>query len=221
MNWSYDGNTGPEHWSNVCTLARTGQRQSPIDLRDAEPGGVGDFSLDYRSVRVKVRDTGRNYRFDCGKGCRVRIAGSEFQLVEFHFHSPSEHKVDGNGQPIEMHLMHQNTAGRIAVVAVFFSGRAGENCHLKKAWQDLPERFGDRVLSEFHIDPSKFLPADHVRYVYPGSITTPPCTEGVTWVVFKTPVFAGVGQIKRLQLLRPHSCRPLQPLNGREIRLGR
>lgn len=150
MNRSYNGNTDPEHWNNVCTLARTGRRQSPVDLRDAEPGGVGDFSEDYRPVRIKLRDTARNYRFDCGKGCRVRIAGSEF-----------------------------------------------------------------------HLDPSKFLPPNRARFVYPGSITTPPCTEGVTWVVFKTPLHASVAQIKKFQSHRPHTCRPLQPLNGREIRFGR
>jgi carbonic anhydrase len=224
--WSYEGAAGAEHWGDLdpeYAACKTGKEQSPIDIRGAERAELPALHFDYRSGPFRyLINNGHtirvNYHDTPPAGSFLIVGGTRYQLTQFHFHRPSEEFIDGHPYAMEVHLMHQASDGRVAGVTVFL--KAGEaNATVQKIWDHMPATEGqEREIAGIEINPAGLLPRDHGYYMYMGSVTAPPCTEGVTWFVLKTPVDISTKQVGAFANLYPHDVRPLQPLNGRVVK---
>jgi carbonic anhydrase len=148
-------------------------------------------------------------------GGSAELSNRDYKLVQFHFHTPSEEKIDGKNYPMVAHLVHRDDAGNLAVIAVLFK-RGRENAALKSIFQRLPAKEGEVPLSE-RIDATKLLPPNRAYYAFRGSLTTPPCSEGVSWYVLKQAVEMSAGQIGAFKKVFKMNARPVQPLNAREV----
>lgn len=220
--WSYEGETGPEHWGDLdptYVLAKTGKEQSPIDLDPAASTAEGADALAfaYQPTTLEVLHNGHTVEDNYNDGGSIELGGTEYKLAQFHFHSPSEHTVAGKHAAAEMHFVHHDADGGLAVVAVFIDEGA-ENAVFKSIGNYLPEEVGraDHV-DGISIDATALLPTNRATWRYDGSLTTPPCSEGVRWVVMKEHITASAEQIERFRRLYGGNNRPTQPLNGREL----
>ena len=222
-HWSYEGEFGPENWArvkpefNTCAI---GQRQSPVHIQETGTlqGPAEPLQFDYRPSGGSVVNNGHTIQVDLEPGNTLSVRGSTYQLLQFHFHHPSEEKVNHKGFSMVAHLVHKNFEGQLAVVAVLIDpGAANDLIH--KVWTHMPLDSGDRVrLPPGLIDVSALLPADQRYYQFIGSLTTPPCTEGVLWNVLKAPMTVSREQLRLFAQLFPNNARPVQALNGRVVR---
>ena len=217
-HWTYGGDTGPEHWgeldvgNKVCSL---GFQQSPIDLRDAIPARPGAIAVNYKSTALRIVNNGHTIQCNVDPGSSVTLDGQNFRLLQFHFHHPSEHAMDGRRFDMEAHFVHINDAGMLAVLGVFIEP-GGENSLLAPVWRHMPRDAGpEKKVSSVTLDPAWLLPANQQYYRYLGSLTTPPCSEKVIWSVFSEPVQASTAQIKQFASLFDMTARPLQGLHRR------
>lgn len=223
--WDYSGPRGPRHWSALDTAyaaCNDGREQSPIDIRSTIRADLPALRFEYKSGPLEgLTDNGKtirvNYHAPRNENVLV-VAGDRYRLTQFHFHRPAEELVNGKRYDMVLHLMHEASDGRVAGVAVFLTaGRA--NATIQRIWDHMPTVVGteDSVLG-IDIDPAGMLPRDAAYYMYVGSLTAPPCTEGVTWFVLKTPVEISAAQIAAFAKRYPHDVRPVQPLNGRVVK---
>jgi carbonic anhydrase len=222
-HWSYEGEYGPENWArvkpefNVCAI---GKRQSPVHIQETGTlqGPAEPLVFDYRPSGGTVVNNGHTIQVDLEPGNTLSVRGSTYQLLQFHFHHPSEEKVNHKGFSMVAHLVHKNFEGQLAVVAVLIDpGAANDMIH--KVWTHMPLDSGDRVrLPPGLIDVRALLPADQRYYQFIGSLTTPPCTEGVLWNVLKSPMTVSREQLRLFAQLFPNNARPVQALNGRVVR---
>ena len=222
--WDYPGPKGAEHWSTLdpdYLTCNAGKEQSPIDIRNTLKAELPTIRFEYKSEPVKyVINNGHTIRVDYhdapGSGNFLIVADKRYQLRQFHFHRPSEEYVHGKPYAMVLHLMHQASDGNVAAVAVLLKeGRA--NATIQQVWEHMPTSEGQREAAGVALNPAGMLPRDTGYYVYMGSVTAPPCTEGVKWFVLKTPVDISAAQIKAFARLYPHDVRPVQPLNGRVV----
>jgi carbonic anhydrase len=224
-HWSYEGEYGPENWArvkpefNVCAI---GKRQSPVHIQESGTlqGPAEPLVFDYRPSGGTVVNNGHTIQVDLERGNTLTVRGATYQLLQFHFHHPSEEKVNHKGFSMVAHLVHKNDEGQLAVVAVLIDpGAANDLIH--KVWTHMPLDSGDRVrLPTGLIDVNALLPADQRYYQFIGSLTTPPCTEGVLWNVLKSPMTVSKEQLRLFAQLFPMNARPVQALNGRVVREG-
>jgi carbonic anhydrase len=222
--WSYAGADGPSHWGTLdpdYAPCITGKEQSPIDIRNAKKANLPAIRFEYKSGPLKyLLNNGRTIRVNYhapGSGNFLIVGDSRYQLTQFHFHRPSEEYI--NGKPFDMvvHLMHETNDGKVAGVAVLLKA-GGANATMQQIWEHMPALEGkEQDIPGVEINPAGLLPHDNAYYAYKGSLTAPPCTEGVAWFVLKTPVNVSPGQIAAFAKLYPHDVRPLQPLNGRVV----
>jgi carbonic anhydrase len=218
--WSYEGEHGPAHWGDVETdyaVCKTGRNQSPIDITGAVKADLPPIQFDYKAAPLRIINNGHSIQVNYPEGSFIIVDGIQYQLVQFHFHHPSEEKIKGKSFDMVVHLVHKNAEGNLAVVAVLM--RKGQaNALLKTLWEHLPKAEGKEVASaDVTINPMELLPAQRGYYTYTGSLTTPPCTEGVKWLVLKTPVEISDVQIDRFAHIYKHNARPVQPLDGRVV----
>jgi len=220
--WSYTGATGPAKWGKLGkdnAVCGTGGLQSPIDIPDADvrKGDIPPLLFNYKTVPVKIIDNGHTIQVNYPPGSFLTVDGKRFELVQFHFHHPSEEKVNGKGHEMVAHLVHKGDNGKLAVVAVFLDPGA-DNEVMKSLWKNLPTTKGKEVTVESaQINALQLLPKNKDYYRYEGSLTTPPCTENVTWLVLKTPTQVSGEQIARFGRIYPNNARPVQPRNDRDI----
>ena len=223
--WTYQDLTGPAHWADLdpsfatCT---SGQAQSPIDLTAAESVDLINPDFHYKSVPLNLLNNGHTIQVPYAPGSYVMIDGERYNLLQFHFHSPSEHAIESKVQPAELHLVHQNDAGELAVVAVLLQNdeSIGEpSLGYKELGQVLPAKAGDKVRTEKTINAQDLLPETTTTYRYSGSLTTPPCTESVSWLVMAEPVSLPAAQILQYEQLLNHNNRPIQSLNRRRVQM--
>jgi carbonic anhydrase len=226
--WSYDGERGPDRWSALDPeyAACSGRQQSPVDIQGTETADLPPLRFDYTIAPLKyLINNGKtirvNYHDPKGTGSVLVVGGKRYQLTQFHFHRPSEEYIHGKPFDMVIHLMHEADDGKVAGVAVLVkAGRV--NRTVQQLWDHMPSTQGDEhAIAGVDINPADLLPPNAVYYTYEGSLTAPPCTEGVTWFVLKTPVDVSHPQIDAFARLYPHNVRPLQPLNGRVIRESR
>jgi len=220
MKWSYAGETGPEHWADLdpdWAIAREGRRQSPIDLTGAIPADLPRLRFQYSDSPLEVRNTGNSIQVAYGPGSRLEAEGRSFDLVQFHFHAPSEHRVQGEEYAMELHLVHLASNGEVAVVAVLI--RPGSvNRGIETIWEHAPETPGREAAPPgVRIHAERLLPSDRSYYRYNGSLTTPPCSEGVDWFVLRKPIDLSSRQIESYRGLHPDTARPLQRRHGRLV----
>ncbi|MDK3256074.1 carbonic anhydrase [Blastococcus capsensis] len=223
-SWSYEGETGPANWAELeadYATCAAGERQSPVDLpapADAAQGEAAVVTYDYQPAAYEVVDTGHTIQADAGSSAGgITVAGEDYELLQFHAHAPSEHAFAGERTDLEVHLVHQNAAGELAVVGVLVEEGESSSA-LAEAWADLPT--GEQTVSVADFDAGTLLPEDRTTYQYEGSLTTPPCTEGVQWLVMQETATAPAEVITGFEEAVGESARPLQPLNEREPVLG-
>ena len=222
VHWTYAGATGPAKWGTLekgFAECKLGQVQSPIDIPDAtvRKGDLPSLLFNYKPVPLKIIDNGHTVQVNYSPGSFVTIEGKRYELLQFHFHKPSEEKIDGKGHDMVAHLVHQGPGGKLGVVAVFLDAGKG-NALVKTLWDNLPkEKDKEVVLDAVKVNAIELLPSNKGYYTFAGSLTTPPCSEDVSWYVLKTPVQVSAEEIARFGQLYPMNARPVQPLNGRDI----
>jgi len=151
----------------------------------------------------------------------MTVDSRKYELQQFHFHHPAEEEVNGRTFPLVAHLVHKSTDGALAVVAVLLSD-GSENAFIDEVWKYLPPEQGREMAPEgVSLDVSRLLPAEREYYTFAGSLTTPPCTEGVTWFVLKTAAQVSARQVAAFAKRYPHNARPVQPLNGRTVSVSK
>ena len=221
-HWGYTGQAGPEHWGELTqafTACKTGTRQSPIDINVTQllPANLGDIRFDYQSISPEVVNNGHTIQVNYTEGSSFSVANRQFELAQFHFHTPSENTVNGKAYDMEMHLVHKNTSGELAVVGVFFK-QGKQNAELDKLWRHLPEHSGEKhMLSDTSLSAANLLPKNRSYAHFNGSLTTPPCSEGVNWFVVNEPLEASAEQITRISRIIGNNARPVQQLNNRFV----
>lgn len=222
-HWSYDGAEGPESWAHLdpaWTSCATGNRQSPIDIRDSIRVDLEPIRFDYRPSTWNIVDNGHTVQINVGPGNSIRVGGRDYQLIQFHFHRPSEERVAGRTYDMVAHLVHRSAEGKLAVVAVLIE--PGElNAFFRTVWAYLPLERNDPVVPEVTLDLNDLLPPTRDYWTYMGSLTTPPCTEGVLWLVVKQPIKLAPEQLAIFARLYPMNARPVQSGNGRLVKESR
>lgn len=220
-HWDYDGNDGPDHWGELDPAFETckkGQNQSPIDISAPSESPLAPIKFDYQTIPLNIVNNGHTIQVNAPKGSTITVGDKKYELLQFHFHSPSEHKSGGKASDMEVHLVHKNQEGQLAVVGVFIN-KGKENPLVKTIWEHLPAKAGaEEAVKGVMINPADFLPASRTYSNYPGSLTTPPCSEGVNWIVMNKPIEVSEAQIKKFTSIVPMSARPVQPLNGRPLK---
>jgi carbonic anhydrase len=220
-HWGYAGPDGPDHWGDLepeYATCKAGEHQTPIDIVDAQPALLAPIQFDYKLSPLRMLNNGHTIRVNYDPGSSITINGISLPLTQFHFHHLSETEIDGQRYDMELHLVHQDpAAGRTAVVAVLIKSGA-ENPMLRVLWSHIPKDEGKEVfLKKLVFNAADLLPADQNYYLFDGSLTTPPCTEGIKWYVMKTPIEASPAQIAAFSEYYPNNARPIQPTNGRSI----
>lgn len=198
---------------DICSV---GLRQSPIDLPEAPEGDLSHLVFDYRPTPLEVENTGSTIEVTVESESFLRIGQERYRLKQFHFHTPSEHTLHGEQFPMELHFVHLNELGELAVVGVFLREGAA-NAVLQEIWDNIPGHSEHPEPHHLEIDPEDLLPADRSYYRYAGSLTTPPCSEGVRWHVIEEPVDVSAEQIEEFRAIFQHNARPLQLLNDRPV----
>ena len=221
--WSYAGETGAEQWGTLrpeFAACRTGTAQSPINLTDASAADLPDLTINYNPSPLEIENKGHTLQVNYEEGSSITVDGAEYKLLQFHFHTPAEHQLQGKEFPAELHLVHQGPDDALAVIGVMIE-RGQENRALAPLWEHLPPTPGEeREVESVRVNAAELLPSNHRRYRYPGSLTTPPCTEGVKWLVLEQPIRMSAEQIQALQSIIGTTNRPVQPLGNRELRVG-
>ncbi|MGE5503013.1 MAG: carbonic anhydrase [Actinomycetota bacterium] len=220
-HWTYEGHGGPAEWGSLAPeygACGMGREQSPVDLSKGIPAMLGDPVVSWQPMPLEIVNNGHTIQVNCAKGSKVTLDGKDYELLQFHFHHPSEHTIDGVAYALEVHFVHKAAEGGLAVLGVMFSPGAA-NTALETIWRAMPEKAGESVKSDAVIQPMTMLPADRVTFRYAGSLTTPPCSEVVSWVVYRQGLTASAEQIERFAKLFPNNARPVQPLNRRKLLL--
>ena len=218
-HWGYEGAHGPEHWGSLdpgFAVCSDGREQSPIDLTGAEPAALSEIGFDYARSPISILNNGHTIQVDYQAGSGIVLDGTRYGLVQFHFHHRSEHTVDGADFPLELHLVHADVGGALAVVGVFLEEGAANEA-LAPVFNQMPGEAGPASVVEGTVDANALLPGRRTTWRYAGSLTTPPCSEGVSWLVMTEPVTASKEQIEAFRGLFPVNNRPVQPLNGRRL----
>ena len=220
-HWQYEGADGPTHWGTLDNAYRkcsAGANQSPIDIRDAKSADLPAISFTYKPSPLKLTDNGHTVQVTYAPGSFITVGNQRYELQQFHFHHPAEEKVSGRSYPMVAHLVHRNSAGQLAVVAVLLK-KGTANQLVAELWKYLPTEHGKEVAPPgTSVDATDLLPPDHGYFTFSGSLTTPPCSEGVTWFVLKTPSEISSGEVLTFAKRYPHNARPVQPLNGRVVK---
>jgi len=219
-HWSYEGETGPEMWGKINTnwaVCGSGTRQSPIDIRDGIKVELEPIGFDYKPSSFSVTDNGHTIQVTVGGGNYITIMNRMYELVQFHFHRPSEERVNGRSAEMVVHLVHKDPQGRLAVIAVLIERGKAQRL-IQTIWNNLPLEKGDSLAPNIVLDMNDILPVRRDYYTFMGSLTTPPCTEGVLWMVMKEAIQASPEQMALFSRLYPLNARPTQPTAGRMIK---
>ena len=218
--WGYEKENGPEVWGRLTAEYRicdTGIHQSPIDLVNPTPAQLSAITFNYQSASVTIRNTGNTIQVEYPKGNWIEIDGTKYHLLQFHFHAPSEHTVAGALYDMEMHLVHESENGTLAVIGVLLKS-GNVNTAFDSFWHLMPSvADAAEQATNVTLNASDLLPDTKRTYRYDGSLTTPPCSEGVKWLVMTTPIEMSESQIAAFRAIFNGNNRPVQPLNGREL----
>ena len=220
QHWGYEGHEGPEHWQEMnpdWAVCAVGQQQSPVDLTQALQAGLGTPEIDWAEETAGVVvDNGHTVQVSVENAGGITLDGTDYRLLQFHFHAAIEHTIDGRHAPMEVHFVHQSEAGDLAVIGVMVQPGSSLPT-LDRIWAAMPadSHASPGIAARVHLN--DFLPANREAFRYQGSLTTPPCSEIVSWTVFTTPVAATARQIHTFEERHPDSFRPVQPLNRRFV----
>jgi carbonic anhydrase len=216
VHWTYTGDTGPARWASLDTkwAACSGAAQSPIDL-ELQASKARPITFDYKPTAASVVDNGHTLQVNLEAGSRITIEDAAFDLVQFHVHTPSEHTIAGESFPMEVHLVHKDKDGKLAVVGVMYE--VGESKVLEPVWSKWPAKLDTAAKLKKPFDPSTLLPESRTVVSYTGSLTTPPCTEGVLWNVMRRTRVLTQKQLDVLRAHYPKNARPVMPRGERVL----
>lgn len=219
-HWGYAGHDGPSHWGELSkdyTTCGIGKEQSPINITGAAKSDLPAIKFDYKASALKEINNGHTVQVNVEPGSSIQVGERKFDLVQFHFHTPSEEQVNGKSYDAVWHLVHKDAAGKLGVVGVLVkAGKA--NAEIDKVLANLPKEQNKEHAASAQIDPKQLLPSDRAYYHFMGSLTTPPCSEGVSWYVLKQPIEASKEQVAKLHSLFGNNARPVQPLHARALK---
>jgi len=219
-HWGYSGKDGPADWGKLdsaFTSCSVGHAQSPIDIKGAKPADLPPLQFDYKAVSLTIIDNGHTIQVNYPAGSTLTVGDKTYTLKQFHFHHPSEEHVNGKGYDLVAHLVHADAEGHLAVVAILFKAGSA-NPFLDTIWKNIPatkEKVSD--VPSVTINVKDLLPAGHGCFTFAGSLTIPPCSEGVTWYVLKSDAQLSSGQLDAFAKIYPLNARPIQPTNNRQI----
>ncbi len=219
-HWAYSGEGGPVAWGKLkaeFAKCSTGTRQSPIDIRGGISVDLDPVQFDYKPSGFSVLDNGHTVQVNLPPGNAIQVQGRRYELVQFHFHRPSEERINGRQFDMVAHLVHKDLDGRLAVVAVLLD-RGSAHGAVQQVWNNLPLEKGEENAAQAPMDLNQLLPQDRRYFTYMGSLTTPPCSEGVLWLVMQQPVPISPQQIDIFARLYPMNARPIQQASGRLIK---
>jgi carbonic anhydrase len=218
--WGYSGDEGPANWADIdddYEMCGLGKNQSPIDLDGFVEAELAQLKMDYQAGAADIVFNGHAVQADYAPGSKLTVDGRSFELKQFHFHSPSENHVKGQSYPLEAHLVHSDAKGTLAVVSVMFKEGAA-NGLVGQLWPKISSTVGEKVPLAGGDNVTGILPQSRDHYRYNGSLTTPPCSEGVWWFVMKNPMTVSADQIATFQkVLGFANNRPIQPTNARPV----
>lgn len=228
-DWGYEAHNGPARWadlSDAFRMCREGTEQSPVDLHSVQPAKHSTLSFEYPPASLRIArhehvidviDNGHTIQVDYDEGGTLESGGRSYHLVQYHFHAPSEHTRRGRHFPMEMHLVHRDPTGEFAVLGVWIEEGA-HNPAFEPVWDHMPREVGEVVhLEHVRVDVDRLLPRRRETYRYRGSLTTPPCTEGVQWLIAVEPVVLSAQQIQTFRSIFDGNNRPVQSSGGRAI----
>lgn len=219
-HWGYSGEAGPRNWGKLdakYAACASGKNQSPIDLTNFVEADLKPIAFAYKAGTKEILNNGHTVQVNYAAGSSLAVNGHTFELKQFHFHAPSENRINGKHLAAEAHLVHADKDGNPAVVAVMLEEGAA-NPLLTDLWKKMPKKAGDKNALSATLSVALLLPADRDYYRFNGSLTTPPCSEGVWWLVMKQPVSASKAQIEQFAKVMGHpNNRPVQPVNARAV----
>jgi len=219
MKWGYKGDIGPDRWGDLSPefkLCKTGKSQSPIDIRETKKSRLPEIDFHYADTRLNVVNNGHTIQVNYDPGSYIVYDGRKCELLQFHFHTPSEHLFNGQAYPMEVHLVHKCEDGGLLVIGVMMDEGA-EHELIRKVWEVMPSQEGEVTKEDVKVNAMDLLPAARGYYTYSGSLTTPPCTEGVKWIMMKEKIEVSKEQIEKFKSLYDVNARPVQPLNERVV----
>ncbi len=219
-HWAYEGKEGPENWAKLSPEFATcdvGRNQSPINIEDSIHAAIKALKAIQKFPAKDIFNNGNTVQINFKEGNMLALDSGAFQMKQLHFHAPSENNIHGKSFPLEAQFLHADSKGNLAVIGVMFT-EGKSNPALAKLWEQLPEAEGEPVVLKNRVMPSEFMPDNKSYYRFSGSLTTPPCSEGVRWLLMKNPITASKEQIDAFKKAVHHSNnRPVQALNGRVI----
>jgi carbonic anhydrase len=223
VHWSYSGEEGPAHWGELSpdyAACADGSRQSPINIPAGAPLNPADLTINYQPSGLTTLNNGHTIQANYDPGSSITLDGTTYDLIQFHFHNTSEHTLQGQYAPMEVHFVHKNADGQLAVIGVMLQPGAA-NAALEPIFANMPATAGDpQAIAGVTVNAADMLPAGRSYYRYDGSLTTPPCSEGVAWFVMASPIAVSDAQIAAYKALYTGNYRPIQALNQRSFYLG-
>ena len=226
-DWEYGGESNPTQWNKLSPefkSCRFGDSQSPINIEayreGNEEGESAEIQIEYEPGTAEVVNDGHTITVNYESESKLTIGEEEYKLVQFHFHTPSEHTIDNQASAMVIHFVHENEAGQLAVVGVMMNSGT-ENPIIGKIWDAIPEGKKANKTSTVAVDATALLPKSRSYISYSGSLTTPPCSEGVSWNLLLEPIELSAEQIETFQDIYPYNARPIQPINDRPIEFHR
>ncbi len=220
-HWGYSGHEAPEFWGDLSSdyaICKSGKNQSPIDVASLVEAELSPIVFQYHGVPLDIVNNGHTIKVNYAPGSSVIVNGHTSNLLQFHFHTPSENTVKGQFFAMEAHLVHSDDVGNLSVVGVLFE-EGSSNPFIEGLWGHMPEKTGvSKSLPEVTVNVTDMLPAKKSYYRFNGSLTTPPCSEGVSWMLLKNPVPVSKAQaVKFHTLMGVDNNRPIQPVNARPV----
>lgn len=218
-HWTYEGEEGPEHWGAISAdyaACGSGKEQSPIDLAGFGEEDLANITFNYQPSKVNILNNGHTIQVNYDEGSSIDLDGMTYKLAQFHVHAPSEHSVEGKLADAELHLVHKSDDGKLAVVGVLIN-KGAENAAFKDVWAHLPAEKADAMTVDGMVMAADMLPQVQTTYRYAGSLTTPPCSEGVAWNVMTTPIEMSEAQLAAFSAIVEANNRPVQPLGDRSL----
>ena len=220
--WGYTGKQGPQYWGDLSTkyhLAKDGKQQSPIDIKTKTTvtQSLPPLKFNYRKERISAINNGHSIQHNEQPGSFLHVGDDTYSLEQFHVHVPSEHTIDGKHADVELHFVHKSSSGQVAVVAVMVHADSKDPVNTP-LYKIIPQQAGESVeVDQVTRDPMDLIPKDHSYLRYMGSFTTPPCTEGIHWIVMKTPISTTPAVVEKFKEVIGGNNRPVQMLNGRKV----
>jgi carbonic anhydrase len=219
-HWAYEGKEGPAVWGKLDSTYATcsqGHAQSPIDIKGASPADLPVLKFNYKAVPLNIIDNGHTIQINYPVGSTLSVGDKTYSLQQIHFHHPSEEHINGQASDMVAHFVHSDSQGNLAVVAVLLK-KGSENPLIATLWKNIPSAKEKAVsVPGVQADVTNLLPSDHGYYTFVGSLTTPPCSEGVTWYVMKQQTSISASEIATFAKFYPKNARPIQPLNDRKL----